>query len=232
MVFLVGDDVLQLKPYEEAFYNIARSIRRKLSSIIICEGSDDAKILKSIIRKIGIECKATIGVSHGGGQPSIDELIEYVIVLSRLSRRLKSIGLVIDSEELTPHEKYLNILSKLKGKQQDIGFSKIEEVVIEENFYMLKIRFDQRVINLLMAISGLTEYPFKHHMIEDHALKLAFKEKDLDQSIVNDLTRSKEAFNSVDNIIALIERASKENIIASFNHLINLIKYVCEEPKT
>ncbi|OYT37308.1 MAG: hypothetical protein B6U89_07525 [Desulfurococcales archaeon ex4484_58] len=220
-------NIVQLKPYEEAFYSMARRIRR-LDSIIVCEGKSDAKILKSIVKKIGVECRVTIGVSHGEGQPSVDELVEYVIVLSRLSKRLRSIGLVINSEELTPHNKYLRIINKLERRRSDMGFSSIEEIVVKENFYVLRIIFDQKEIILLIAISGLSEYPFKHHMIEDHALELAFKEGRLNESIIGNLDSSKDAFQNENEIISLINEADKENVIVSFHHLVELIRYVCE----
>ncbi len=220
-------DVIQLDPFSEPFYEIAKNATVRLSAIIICEGLTEAEIVKKLKAKLNIKYGGTIGVWHGGGQPNIYELIDYVMVLARLSKHVKAIGLVIDAEDKDLNEKYRQIYGYLVRKSGEYGISSIEEVSCNQGFYLVKVRIrinGQREIYVPIAISGLPDLDLQYHMIEDHALKLAIKIGMKNRNIVHRIKRSKDAFSNRNEVLEIIDNVSVDDVVNVFKHIVLLLR--------
>jgi len=69
---------IQLKPREQSFISIARDLTKRLSSVVLCEGSSDVDILKAVVE----EPEVNIGITDCGGIRETYEVTRYVAVLA------------------------------------------------------------------------------------------------------------------------------------------------------
>lgn len=211
--------LFQLTPFEESFYRIASRLVRNFDVIILCEGESDVHIVKDIVKKVNMDCKLNIGISSGGGQPNVYELLEMVMAIIRLSRRLKHIGLIVDSEDRGIEDKFHDIIN-IVGK----NFNIIEEKELGGQVFLIKVRYNVKNLPLYIAINGDVSLRFSRHMLEDHCVKLAELENKLNKSI-DDARASKEVIN-MDECRKIIEEADINNIKNAFPHIVSLLKHI------
>jgi len=206
---------IQLKPAERSFIELARNLTRRLSEIILCEGATDAEILKLVAGKPD----KNVGVTDCGGVRQLYEVGRYIAALARCSRRLETIGVIVDADKYTYVERANSLINSLKAHELQV--SRLEEV--SEGLYETLI--EQR--RLLICIAGLSDIPVKAHSIEDHLVKALILEGRISIEDARGKPSSKDLLNTlntsvVDELKALMKRRTRV-IDEAFRRLINFV---------
>ena len=119
--------VIQLKPYQEFFYEVVRGKLTRLDALVLCEGSNDAEAAKRVLRKVeegallvGAE-QLMVGFTDRGGKDNVPLLASGLLILSRLARKLKSVLVVVDAEECTADDRVRSLSDSLALKERGLG---------------------------------------------------------------------------------------------------------------
>ncbi len=158
----------QLKPQEDSFIKIARSVVRILDVFMLCEGRTDVEIFKVIAEKLGLRDFKELGITDSGGVEIVYELAKYIMTISKLSKKLKALAAIIDSNEYSPNQRVHSFINSLKF----IGANIIRLTDLRDNVYS----FLMNGRKLIILVAGLLELPFKKHMIEDYVVKLLIEQ--------------------------------------------------------
>ena len=179
---------LQLKPAEQLFLKMARDLMQ-LDAIVLCEGTRDAELLKLVAGEPGMR----LGVTDCGGIREVYEVGRYVAALARLSRRLKSLGVLVNADEYEPAERASGLIRSLREHELETG----ELERISEGLF--KAHVEGRP--LIICVAGRMDLPVDGHCIEDHVLTALVLAGELS---LNDVRRVSEELRQV----ALIRQAS------------------------
>lgn len=208
---------IQLKPREESFLALSKDLKRKFEAIVLCEGETDVKILKAVTEKIGVEAKLSIGVTDCGGIENLKDLAQTISSLMGLSRRLKTLAIIIDMNDRTPGQRVQELmiyLKPLKIREPERLTKKLYRVEISDRI-------------LLIHIAGIEELPFRKHVIEDHVVKLLLEKRALEKLDIEGRAMAKSLLKDLGkDPVEVIKDSSLENIKKAFQNLIELIKQV------
>ena len=207
--------ITQLKPYQEAFLKFATDIRRNFDAIILCEGRTDAEIIKAIIKKIGLTISRRIAVTDCEGIEQLKTTAKYIAVLTRNTRKLKKLAVIVDQDIYKPRERAQSLIDALRS--ENIETSTLEKIDTQ----LFKATINNKT--LIIAVAGDPELPFKTHTIEDHIAKAKIYERKLS---TEDVTRYDKAKDVVKDPVKQIEEIKPENIEKAFKTIIELIKTV------
>ena len=139
----------------------------------MCEGRDETELVKAIVRKLGIEFKGCLGITDAGGIENLYELAKIMVNLIKSFRKVKALGLITDSEEMSPEE-------RVKSSADSLGSVGVEIRGVEERcFQTYEITRTDEDIKLYAAVSGLHGVHrdldfsrFRKHSINDHVALL------------------------------------------------------------
>ncbi len=179
---------LQLKPAEELFLKIARDLMR-LDALVLCEGARDAELLKLVAGEPGIR----LGITDCGGIREVYEIGRYVAALARLSRRLRSLGVLVNADEYKPVERADGIVRSLREHGIETG----DLEPISEDLFRAQVEGRP----LIICVAGRMDLPVDGHCIEDHVLMALISAGELE---LDDVKRLSEELRRV----ALIRQAS------------------------
>jgi len=209
--------LIQLKPKEQAFYDMARNLTRKFRVIVLCEGEKDAEILKVIIAKIGMPLSGNIGITDCGGDPSIRDVAVYAATLAKLSRRLQTIVVMVDANRHASAARAKSVIDSLNA----LGIDIMETQEVEESLYKAKTER----LDILVQIVGIKELPFKKHTIEDHVIQLLILEGKIKKEQIEKTVEAKEILDEQkEKIRSIIENSKKENVEQAFKNIIELLR--------
>jgi len=193
--------IVQLKPREEAFQTVIKGLK-KANAIIICEGKTEVEIFKLLAHKM-CTGKGTILVTDAGGINLAIDYLRVFLAISRIIKQIKTIGTILDAEDVTPEERFHRIIDSLTSRGIQIKDTKHEG----SNLYSFKTN----TLQTLIAISGLPNYP--KHRIENH-----LKELQKISNININLTSLKPA-----NLTNTLKHLDIETLKKAFPHIAQLL---------
>ena len=213
--------LIQLKPLKESFYIMVFDKLAKLDSIVLCEGKTEVETVKHVVEKTGLKVNLDVGLADCEGITVVPRIVQAIAALAKIARKIRSIEVLVDSEKQTYHERVSSIIDSLRAKNINV-----EEPVLLENskqVFKTNLRINEKTVALIVAVSGIENYPFKKHTIENHALKLMILENKAEPENLNVLKEAKDLVNR-EKILEIISGSSIENIEKAFNHIVRMLK--------
>jgi len=126
--------IIPLKPKENSFYELSKTVKKGIDAIILCEGKRDADVLEGILHKFFESLDRVVAIANCESKDSVMDFAKDVVALSSISRRLKTIAVVIDADEYTPKER----AEAVKNSMQSITGSPVELIKIDSDIFELK----------------------------------------------------------------------------------------------
>jgi hypothetical protein len=210
----MGVDVIQLKLLRESFYVVFVKLA-PLNAVVLCEGHSDAEIAKRILKKMesegvigGISLK--VGFTDVGGRDNVPTMLDAILSLTRNSRRLKDIVVVVDGDEYSVDDRVRSIVDSLVSRGALVEGLQRDSVC--NQVYVSRVTVDRRSLRLLIAVNGDYSMPFKRHCLEDHCVKL------MGRRVVEGVESSKQLV-SVKECLEHIEEAGAERVCEAFHHI-------------
>jgi 5S rRNA maturation endonuclease (ribonuclease M5) len=207
--------ILQLKPKEQTFYQMARNLTKKLKIIMLCEGKEDVETLKALIAKIEIPCR-NIGITDCEGISTLKEIAVYIATLARIARKLEKIALVVDADEQTVEQRFQSLLEFLKAR----GLNIKETLPLSEALYKIKIDGN----DLVLKIAGNLELPFQRHTMEDHLVKLLLLNGSINDQQLGRTRDAKTVLAGQERAHVIIKNSLKENVEQAYGNIIEFLK--------
>lgn len=209
--------IIQLKPKEQTFYQMARNLTKKLKIIMLCEGKEDVETFKALITKIKIPCR-NVGITDCEGISTLKEIAAYIATLARIARKLEKIALVVDADEQPVEQRVKSLLKSLQAR----GLNIKETLPISESLYKIKIDSN----NLVLKIAGNLELPFQRHTMEDYLVKLLLLNGSINNQQLGKTRDAKTVLAEQERAHVIIESSLKENIEQAYGNIIEFLKVV------
>jgi hypothetical protein len=220
----MGVDVIQLKPHQEHFYLVFGKLA-PLSAVVLCEGQSDAEVAKRILKKMesggvigGISLK--VGFTDVGGRDNVPRMLDAILSLTRSSRRLKDIVVVIDGDEYSVDDRVKSIVNSLTSRGALIEGLQRDSVC--NQVYVSKVTVDRRSLRLLIAVNGDYSMPFKRRCLEDHCVKL------MGIRVVEGVESSKQLVK-VKECLEHVEKAGAGRVCEAFHHICRVFQIMLSE---
>ena len=117
--------ILQLKPHQESFYKVVHDKIRSLDAIVLCEGATDTEAAKKILQKMKetqpkTAVQQVIAFTDAGGKENIPLLADALLALLKLSRKLRTIAVIMDAEESTAEQRAKSFTDSLLSRKGDL----------------------------------------------------------------------------------------------------------------
>lgn len=218
--------LIQLKPLQESFYTFVFQRLRKLEAVILCEGVTEVEIVKEIVRKLGIELGVAMGVTDCEGIDNVPRVVIAIVTLTKLARKLRKIGVIVDAEDLDLESRARNIVNSLRAR--GLSADELRQVGRCSQVYVTRVGVDRNRLMLAIAINGDFSLPLKKHAIEDHAVKLLLLEGRIDMKVVSMCEDAKQIIRSRREIIELVRQSSRENVENAFTHIHRLLSLISQ----
>ncbi|MCD6514831.1 MAG: hypothetical protein J7L07_07895 [Candidatus Odinarchaeota archaeon] len=213
--------IIQLKPSDVSFTEFLFNKLKKLDIILLCEGKTDVETVKAIVDKLNIEINLTIGITDCEGIDKVIPLTNAIILLARLSRKMKKLAILVNVETMDFEDRVKSIADSLNA--HNLTVSELKRSAENESVFTLKIKPDgNRILPLIVAVSGIKEFNFEKHCIEDHAVKLMLLERKISSNELSKYSEAKQIISG-NEIINEIKKAHKENIKRAFSHIVHLL---------
>jgi len=193
---------LQFKPTEQSFLEMARYLDKHLDAVVLCEGPSDAELLKLVVGEPGM----SLGVTDCGGLRPLYEVGRYVAALARVSRKLRSLGVVVNADEYEPADRARALAQSLREHGLKVG----ELDPVSEGLFRLQV--EQRP--LVICVAGLKDVPVDRHCIEDHVLRALIAAGDL---TLNDIRRRAEELRRMASIRQELRRVSAKDVLETLD---------------
>jgi len=211
---------IQLKPREQSFISIARDLTKRLSSVVLCEGSSDVDILKAVVE----EPEVNIGITDCGGIRETYEVARYVAVLAYQSRRLRSLGILVNADEFSYEDRARSLLDSLVAHGIPIkGLERVDKGIFKSSF-----RLHTRRYSVLICIAGVKELPLSRHCIEDHIVSALLMDKRISRRELEGISSSKDFLESrnirIEDVIMTLRREKYELFEKVFQRLRMFVK--------
>jgi len=218
-------EVLQLKPKESSFFQMAKNVTgRRLDIIFVCEGKRDSEVLKGVIGKI-FESTKNMAVTDCEGKDAVTEVAKDIAALASVSRTLKTLPIVIDADNYSPVERARAIANSLQARANiDIEMTEVCEDIFE-------LQLQGFSVKVFVKVAGDFSLPYKKHAIDDHVLRLLLLENLVEMEKIKKYDTAKECVDefiesSSTTVKELILNAQLENVQDAFENLIKYLKTV------
>jgi DNA-binding Lrp family transcriptional regulator len=210
----MGVDVIQLKLLRESFYVVFVKLA-PLNAVVLCEGHSDAEVAKRILKKMESEgvigrISLKVGFTDVGGRDNVPTMLDAILSLTRNSRRLKDIVVVVDGDEYSVDDRVRSIVDSLVSRGALVEGLQRDSVC--NQVYVSRATVDRRSLRLLIAVNGNFSMPFKRHCLEDHCVKL------MGRRVVEGVESSKQLV-SVKECLEHIEEAGAGRVCEAFHHI-------------
>jgi len=213
--------IVQLRPPEESFDEIIFGKLVKLDAIILCEGKTEVETVKQIIEKLSIEIPITIGLADCKGITRVPRETWAIAALVKVARKLKNIGVLVDAENQNYIDRAKSIIDSLRAKEFKV--EDLKPVKNSQQVFETIICTDRKPITLTIAVSGITQYSFKKHTIENHTVKLMLLEGKIEKNTISKHEAAEEIVGR-EKTLEIIKQANRENIKKAYNHIIQILK--------
>lgn len=211
--------LFQFKTTEEDWVKICRNMRKKFRAIILCEGDDDIKRVKELVRKMNITFRVNVGIAECEGYPTIREIASYTASIARLSRTPKKIIIIVDADTYSAEQRVHAIRDSLIA--HEINVTNLEP--ISGSIYSLQ----WERITILVKVVGLTTLPFPSHMMEDYLVRLLVMTGQIQENQLDGFENAKD-FLEQNNIQTEIIILQAENLMVqqAFENILNLLNLI------
>ncbi|MCS7365130.1 MAG: hypothetical protein NDF54_06830 [archaeon GB-1867-035] len=211
--------LIQLKPREESFTTILFQRLRKLDTLLLCEGKTETKVIKAIIKKLGIQLHGNVGVTDSEGINQLYNLT-YILTLliSKTFKKVRKLAILLDSEQMAIEERVKSLVDSLKAKGYNIN--NIEKTC-HQTYKINGIKPP-----IYVSINGIHSLNhFQKHTIEDHGAILLSK---LNPNIKEKIKTAKDAQEIIhkEELVPLIEKSKPEQVKQAFNHIYCLLNQI------
>jgi DNA-binding Lrp family transcriptional regulator len=220
----MGVDAIQLKLLRESFYLVFGKLA-PLSAVVLCEGHSDAEVAKRILKKMESEgvigrILLKVGFADVGGRDNVPRMLDAILSLTRSSRRLKDIVVVIDGDEYSVDDRVKSIVDSLTSRGALIEGLQRDDV--SNQVYISRVTVDKRSLRLLIAVNGDYSMPFKRRCLEDHCVKL------MGRRVVEGVESSKRLV-SVDECLEYIGGVDARRVCEVFDHICRVFQITLSE---
>jgi DNA-binding Lrp family transcriptional regulator len=220
----MGVDAIQLKLLRESFYLVFGKLA-PLSAVVLCEGHSDAEVAKRILKKMESEgvigrILLKVGFADVGGRDNVPTMLDAILSLTRSSRRLKDIVVVIDGDEYSVDDRVKSIVDSLTSRGALIEGLQRDDV--SNQVYISRVTVDKRSLRLLIAVNGDYSMPFKRRCLEDHCVKL------MGRRVVEGVESSKRLV-SVDECLEYIGGVDARRVCEVFDHICRVFQITLSE---
>jgi len=154
---------------------MARYLNRHLDAVVLCEGPSDVELLKLVVGEPGV----SLGVTDCGGLRQLYEVGRYMAALARVSRKLRSLGVMVNANKHKLADRARALAQSLREHELEVG----EFQPVSEGLFRLQL--EQRT--LVICVAGLEDMPVDRHCIEDHVLKALVSAGALDLDYVKQI---------------------------------------------
>ncbi|MHA1506470.1 MAG: DUF3226 domain-containing protein [Candidatus Asgardarchaeia archaeon] len=212
--------LVQLKPSEESFTSFVLNRLKRLDVILLCEGRTEVEIIKAVVKKLDVEVKLHIGLTDCEGIDALPRLASTVALLANLSRKLKVLSVLVDAETMNFIDRVNNIISSLRAKK--LWTTSPQPIAKCDQVFQLYIKTYFRKLPLIIAVSGIKEFEFVKHCIEDHGVRLMLLERNIDSQEVLKYSEAEQIVRR-NELIEIIKNSKRENTEKAFNHITCLL---------
>jgi len=210
--------MLQLKPKEQSFVQIAREIKR-LRAIILCEGDQDIETLKALIGKASVQIVGIIGLTDCEGAPQLDEMSAYVASLVRNSRRLEKIVLITDADTHQASQRVNSLRDSLRANGVHIRNPRIISGSIYSSHF--------EGTRFLIKVAGKMELPFRSHEMEDYAVHLLISRGEIQEGRLKGFHKASDLIIHLGKKVeTIIQESQGEEVEASYENVLNLLRII------
>jgi len=194
---------------------------------ILCEGRSDAEIIKLLISKLGFEFVKNIVITDCEGRDKLYEIASIVVLLTRLFRRVRSLAIIIDADNMEFKARLQSFLNSLRSK----GFEVTDIQRIGDQLYKLIYSEARRSLQIYVSINGIVEYGFTKHELEDHIVKLLELSGQIIKSEINQVEKAKDLLTTRNISIANVIIKSENTLVEqAFSHITTLIRCLAVDP--
>jgi hypothetical protein len=225
--------ILQLKPHQESFYKVVHDKIRGLDAIVLCEGATDAEVAKKILQKMEetlpkAAVRQVIAFTDAGGKENIPLLTNALLALLKLSRKLRTIAVVVDAEESTAERRAKSLIDSLLSRKGDLRLqlAELQRDSACSQVFTSNIRVNGRNLKLVLVINGDFSLPFTRHTLEDHCLKL------VGTPLPRELQTAAQSAKQLLDIATCLDRVGRadlETACKAFAHICRALELLCAE---
>jgi len=222
--------LVQLKPSEASLMEFIHAGRKHFDVFILCEGYTDAEVIKRVVSKLNISGEKYIAITNAEGLENLYILAATIISMLRLFRRVKVLTLIVDADRMKIEDRVRSIVDSLKAH----GFE-VDYTPIGYHLYEIIPKAQPGKIRIYVAISGVEEYGFEKHELEDHIIKLLELRKDIERIQIEKTRMAKEllaisGFDDIQKILKIIDNSKPEEVEYALRHIVEVIHLVVKDP--
>ncbi len=213
--------LIQLKPRENSLIEILFRKLPRVDALVLCEGKTESEVVKTIIKKLKFDVKKVVGVTDCEGINTLYSISSVMVVLTKLFKRIKTLGVVLDSEKLTVQERIKSFVDSLRAKGLKINEP---QQVCHQTFVLCVENYD---LKIYVSISGVHKFSnFKKHTIEDHGVLLLLLKNPNLKNLIGKSKTAQEII-SKDTLLNLIRESGEEDLRKTFPHICCLLRNLC-----
>ncbi|MHA1596809.1 MAG: hypothetical protein ACTSWV_04210 [Candidatus Asgardarchaeia archaeon] len=141
-------------------------------------------------------------------------------LLANLSRKLKALSVLVNAESMNFIDRINSIVSSLRAKK--LWTTNPQPITKCDQVFQLHIKTYFKELPLIIAVSGIKEFEFVKHCIEDHGVKLMLLERSIDSQEVLKHNEAKQIVRK-NELVEIIRNSKRKNTELAFNHVICLL---------
>ena len=207
----------------DAFLVLLKRVRR-VDALVLCEGAMEALVVEKLSARLRVVSeKKNVAVIDCEGLDALRRGVlpaVLALVIGKVVRRAKVLGVLIDLEELDYEGRLRSLLDGIKARGYDIG--ELERVC--EATWRVVVAMPRREARIVVSLSGIPEFELERHTIEDHLLYLKVLEGAIADGVVSRIERAGEAVSKED--VSLLDEARGGNLEKAFGHVLCLLRSV------
>ena len=207
----------------DAFLVLLKRVRR-VDALVLCEGAMEALVVEKLSARLRVVSeKKNVAVIDCEGLDALRRGVlpaVLALVIGKVVRRAKVLGVLIDLEELDYEGRLRSLLDGIKARGYYIG--ELERVC--EATWRVVVAMPRREARIVVSLSGIPEFELERHTIEDHLLYLKVLEGAIADGVVSRIERAGEAVSKED--VSLLDEARGGNLEKAFGHVLCLLRSV------
>lgn len=189
-----------------------------MDALVLCEGSTESEIVKIIIEKLKPAAEKNNRSCRLRGNRFSNSISSVMILLTRLFKRVKAIGVILDSENFTVEKRIMSFVDSLNAKGLKV---RNFEQICHQTFIL---HLENQNLKIYVSVSGVHEFSnFKRHSIEDHRVLLLLRRNPNIEGRIRSVESAQEII-SKDILLHLVKGASTEELYKTCTHIFCLLK--------
>jgi hypothetical protein len=201
------------------FIELAKGMIR-LNQIILCEGIEDRGDLNALVGKLGVVVPIGTGVICCGGIDPLQEFAGYIAALAHVSKRLRTILLVIDSDMKTPDQRVQSLVQSLECRNIEIR----DLQLVSGSIYRARACSSPGSLGLVIKIAGDMRLPFTTHEREDYAVQLLILNGEITLTDLTGFVKSSDFLNNRNRkSYTIILNSTEDNVRHAYENIVNFL---------